>query len=225
MFPAQLQYNHPDGYNQTVPRKRLIEDVDLLAAARRELARSGPARITVEGVAREAGLAKATVLQRFGSKHGLMVALARQSTLLLRERCAKALAEPGSPLDALANLLSARAGPIEKPVELANQLAFLPIALGDPEFRSLAVEQAQCARSGIHKLLSAAVEAGELAPCDTAKLAKAVYVTYTGALLTWAVLREGTVQDWVRSCLAEALQPYVLRNPAAKSKEARRGNS
>jgi AcrR family transcriptional regulator len=202
-----------------MPRKRLIQDIDLLAAARRELARTGPARITVEGVAKEAGLAKATVLQRFGSKRGLMIALARQSTLLLQEKFAAALSEQRSPLTVLADLLSSRAGPIEKPEELANQLAFLPIALGDPEFRQLAVEQARCARSGIRKLLAAAVQAGELTPCDNRMLADVIYVTYTGALLTWAVLREGSVRDWVQRNVAAALQPYRQKNPARKQKE------
>jgi AcrR family transcriptional regulator len=217
-----LDYNHPGGYYLHMPRKRLVDDADLLAAARRELARAGPARITVEGVAIEAGLAKATVLQRFGSKRGLMIALARQSTFLLREKFAAALTEEGSPLSALARLLSSRAGPIEKPEELANQLAFLPIALGDPEFRGLAVEQAQCARDGIRELLAGAVEAGELGSCDTTKLAQAIHVTYTGALLTWAVLREGTVQEWVQSNLETVLRPYQLRKPAKKRKGAKR---
>jgi len=208
-----------------MPRKRLIEDADLLAAARRELARVGPARITVEGVAKEAGLAKATVLQRFGSKRGLMIALAKQSTDLLRDRFAAALTNHDSPLSALADLLSSRAGLIEKPEALANQLSFLPIALGDPEFRRLAVEQAQCAQAGIRKLLAAAVAAGELAPCNTTKVASAIHVTYTGALLTWAVLREGTVKDWVRSNLNIALQPYRRpRNATKTEKRSKREN-
>src|ERR1039458_4596294 len=110
-----------------MPRKRSIEDVDLLAAARRELSRVGAANITVEGVAREAGLAKATVLQRFGSKRGLMVALARQSTDVLREKFASVVRAEGSPLLKLVDLLAHRSEPIERPNELANQLSFLPI--------------------------------------------------------------------------------------------------
>jgi AcrR family transcriptional regulator len=205
-----------------MPRKRSIEDVDLLAAARRELSRVGAANITVEGVARETGLAKATVLQRFGSKRGLMVALARQSTDVLREKFASVVRAEGSPLLKLVDLLAHRAEPIERPNELANQLSFLPIALHDPEFRRLAVEQATCAQTGIRKLLEAAVEEGELASIDLAELTKLIYVTYTGSLLTWAVLRHGTVSEWVRSHVHAALRPWRSRGSTGKRKGARR---
>jgi hypothetical protein len=42
------------------------------------------------------------------------------------------------------------------------------------------------------------VQAGELAPCDTNRLARAVQATYNGALMTWAIFREGSVADWLQ---------------------------
>jgi AcrR family transcriptional regulator len=193
-----------------MPRKRKIEDADLLAAARRELGRVGPARITVDGVAREAGLAKATVLQRFGSKRGLMMALARQGTRQLKERFAAATRTAGPAISRLIDLLVTRAGPIEDPTHLAHQLAFLPIALGDAGFRKLAEEQARCARKGIRELLASAVDGGELMPGDIDELTTLIYVTYTGSLFTWAVLREGAVGDWLRSNVVAVLRPHLV---------------
>ena len=39
------------------------------------MSRLGPARLTLAEVAKEAGLSPATLVQRFGSKRGLMLAL------------------------------------------------------------------------------------------------------------------------------------------------------
>jgi hypothetical protein len=47
----------------------------LLDAAAELIAESGPATLTMEGVARRAGVGKGTVFRRFGSRAGLMLAL------------------------------------------------------------------------------------------------------------------------------------------------------
>jgi len=76
-------------------------------------------------------------------------------------------------------------------------------------------------RGAIADLMDAAVEAGELAPpgaaaggtatgatLDTARLAQAVQTTYNGALITWAILRRGRLETWLRRELDTLLAPY-----------------
>ena len=61
-------------------RHRTLPDEQVIAAAARVIGRLGPARLTLADVAREAGLAPATLLQRFGSKRGLLLEVARAGT-------------------------------------------------------------------------------------------------------------------------------------------------
>ena len=60
------------------PRPRLASDADILAAAGRAIGRVGPVELTLADVAGELGLSPATLVQRFGSKRGLLLALAAQ---------------------------------------------------------------------------------------------------------------------------------------------------
>ena len=61
------------------PRPRLASDADILAGALRAITRLGPVRLTLAEVAREVGLSAPTLVQRFGSKRGLLLALAKQA--------------------------------------------------------------------------------------------------------------------------------------------------
>src|SRR3712207_9546177 len=61
------------------PRPRTVSDDDILAATGRALQRASPAQLTLADVAAEAGLPPATPLPRFGSKRGLLLALAAQA--------------------------------------------------------------------------------------------------------------------------------------------------
>src|SRR2546423_683694 len=75
--------------------------LDGLAAASRGIGRLGPGRLTLADVAHEAGLAPATLLQRFGSKRGLLLALVEFGLAGVDECFAVVRAAHRSPLAAL----------------------------------------------------------------------------------------------------------------------------
>src|SRR5919202_3700704 len=83
------------------PRPRQRADSDILDAAARVISRLGPSRFTLADVAREAGLAPATLLQRFGSKQGLLRAFASQAAGRAAEAFAGAREAGASPLQTL----------------------------------------------------------------------------------------------------------------------------
>jgi hypothetical protein len=64
---------------------------------------------------------------------------------------------------------------------------------------------------GYAALLDDAVEAGELAPCDTKRLARAVEAVAAGSLIGWAIHRKGKAEAWVRSDLETLLTPHERR--------------
>jgi AcrR family transcriptional regulator len=202
------------------PRPRETTDDAILAATARAIARFGPARLTLAHVAAEVRVAPATLVQRFRSKRGLLLALARQGSAATCEGYAAIRAAHASPLAAVFAVADCMAGMAGTPEELANHLAFLHIDLTDAEFHALALEQARAARGEIRAMLDAAVRVGELAPCDTQRLASAVQVTLGGGLLAWAIERDGTAADRLRDELETLLGPY--QRAARKTKSRRR---
>lgn len=192
-----------------MPRPRTINDAEILAAAARTIAREGPANLTLAAVAAEVGLAAATLVQRFGSKRGLLLALVRQAVPELGGSFENARKHHGSPLEALHAALAGVASLVRSPEELANHLAFLQMDLSDPEFRWHAADHARAMRGEIQALLDDALSAGQLAgDTDVRRLARAVQVTYNGALIAWALTGDGELREALRADVDELLRPY-----------------
>jgi AcrR family transcriptional regulator len=190
------------------PRPRTISDEDVLAAAQRAISRIGPARLTLADVAREAGLHPATLVQRFGSKRGLLLALARQAAGSVDACFAAVRAAHASPLEALLAAATEMTRYTNTPDEMANHLAWLQIDLSDPDFYEPMLENSTRMLAGYQALVGDAVRAGELARCDTQALARAIWALAGGSLITWAVYREGGAYTWVRRDLLTLLDPY-----------------
>ena len=191
-----------------MPRPKTVDDDAVLDAAVRVVDRAGPSGLTLASVAEEVGLAPATLVQRFASKRGLLLAVARRGAGDAGASLREAAARHRSPLKALVSGLVALSAPVGSPEAMANQLAFLQVDLSDPEFHALALAHTSGVRDAIRELLDAAASAGELGDADTARLAQAVQTTYNGALITWAIYRRGRLETWLRRELETLLAPY-----------------
>ncbi len=191
-----------------VGRPRTVSDSDILVGAARAVNQHGPAGLTLATVATEVGLAPATLVQRFGSKRGLLLALTRRSVTMAPQQFAAAYARGDAALTTLLDVLVEMTSPIRTPDELANNLAFLQFDLVDPEFHRYARDHARVMRAEIWTLLDIAVELGELVDTDTAKLARSIHVAYNGSLVAWAIDRDGNLADYLRDDLEATLLPY-----------------
>ncbi|WP_188195169.1 TetR/AcrR family transcriptional regulator [Nonomuraea sp. SYSU D8015] len=195
-------------------RPRTTSDEAILQAAARAVGRHGPQGVTLAAVAQEAGLSPATLVQRFGSKRGLLLALAGHSAETVPLPFQRAREVHGSPLEALHAALAELTEGVSTPEELAHSLGFLQLDLTDPEFRGHAAEHARRTRDEIAGLLSAAVAAGELAgEADVGRLARAVQVTYNGVLILWALTGERPLAEAMRDALDETLRPHLAGRP------------
>ena len=192
------------------PRPRTVPDATILDATARMISRVGPVKLTLADVGDEVGLAPATLLQRFGSKRGLLLALVEQSVESVPGLFVRIREDHESPLEATIAAATHMAEHVRTPDELANNLAFFQIDLSDDEFHGLALEHSRRVRAGYRSLLAAAIDARELAPCDTAALASAIQAVATGSLLNWAIHREGRVAAWVRADLDTLIAPHRL---------------
>ncbi|KOU33096.1 TetR family transcriptional regulator [Streptomyces sp. WM6373] len=193
-----------------VARPRGIEDAVILQATARVMGRVGPTGLTLAAVAREVGLVPGTLVQRFGSKRGLLLALADRSAKEAGEAAGRVRDAGTTALDALAALTSQNLAGMDTPESFAHHLAFLCTDLTDPQLyeRALAVHRAQ--RRAIEALLAEAADAGELrAGTDVAALAGTVQAITAGAGLSWAVERRGGLAQRLRRELDAVLLPHL----------------
>jgi AcrR family transcriptional regulator len=174
----------------------------------------GPVRLTLADVAAEAGIAPATLIQRFGSKRGLLLTLARQGIAdELDPFDSVRRAEPPRLEQFISTFAACAEAMAPDPTTLANHLAFLQIDLTDRDFHQRALAQAKGFAKQIRKFLEELQSDGELMECDTSALARLVQLTYGGSMLAWAIEREGRVGNWVRRDLEFMLRPYRCPNP------------
>ena len=202
------------------PRPRETTDEELLAATHRVVSRVGP-NLTLADVAREAGVSPATLMQRFGSKRGLLLAFAASGAQGLGDEFARIRQKRRSALAAVHDVAQCVAAMADTPETLSNSLAFLQMDLVDPDFHKHALAHSRGMTAGIKALLDEAVEAGELQRCDTTRLARAVQGLIGGSLLQWAIDREGKATDRLREDLDSLLKPRHC-SPRERRRFARR---
>ena len=199
------------------PRPRKASDEDIFAATQRVMVRLAPAQWTLADIAAEAGLTAGALVQRFGSKRGLMVALTETWSKSAPDMFTQIRKRYGSPLEALRGYTDCLAEMGESPNAFAHHLSYLQLDLTDPELHKHVRAQSRATRASIRELLDDAVTAGELKrDVDTAELARMVEVTLSGSLMTWAFYQEGTARNWMREDLENVLRPFVSQIQGGK---------
>jgi AcrR family transcriptional regulator len=194
------------------PRPRKVTDQQLFAAARAVMSKVGPRELTLAVIAKEAGVTAAVLVQRFGSKRSLLLALFEEVANGASEFMAALAKQHASPLAALLAYADCMAGMAASPAALARNLAYLQIDLTDPDFRRHLVKQARATRAALRRLVQAAVRAGELArDVQPAQLARTIEATLSGSMLTWAFYQQGTAAQWIRADLNAVLAPYLRK--------------
>lgn len=183
-------------------------------ATHRVVTRLGPS-LTLADVAREAGVAAATLVQRFGSKRGLLLAFASLAAEGTDEEYAAIRAAHPDPADSIREVVRCFAQMASTPEAVSNGLAFLQMDLSDPDFHRFALAQAKAALVELKKILDDGVREGRFVKCDTARLAFALHAIMGGAMVSWAVLREGSGEEAIQRAVDTLLRPY-MKSPARK---------
>jgi AcrR family transcriptional regulator len=191
-------------------RPRKVSDEDVLAATYRAMSRLGPGELTLVEIAKEAGITAGAIVQRFGSKRDLLLALADGAAASTEDHLAALGGRYSAALDALRAYADGFARMAASPAAFARSLAYLQIDLTDADFRKRLVRQARATRSGIERLLKRAVAGGELQRnTDTTRLTRTIEAVLAGSMMTWAFYRKGTAAQWLRTDLDAVLAPHV----------------
>ena len=197
------------------PRPRKATDDEIFAAAYRVMARVGPAQLTLAEIGAEAGLTAGALVQRFGSKLGLLRALMAAFTGESPRMFEALRGRHRSPLAAVRDYADCLAQMGDSPGGLAHHLAWLQLDLTDPVMHAELRAQSQAGLESLRALLDDAAAAGELRrTTDTRALARAVQVAATGSLMTSAALGEparAAMRRDVDGVLAAHLAPRRAR--------------
>jgi AcrR family transcriptional regulator len=200
----------------------------VFAAAQRAMSRRGPHELTLADIAGEAGVTPGRLVQRFGSKRALLVALSERFAGSAGAVFAGLRAAHRGPLATLRAYTACMADLAPTPDALLRNLAYLQGDLADDVLRGHLVENARASRREIEALLAAAIAAGELRRhVEVRALARTVETVISGSLMSWATYREGKAADWIGIDLEAVLAPW-LRRPHAASATAsgrKRGTS
>jgi AcrR family transcriptional regulator len=193
------------------PRPQKVTDDDVFMAAQRAMSRLGPGELTLAEIAREAGVTAGLLVQRFGSKRDLLLALSERFSGGTGEMFGELRRGHRSPLATLRAYSDCMAHLASSPAALVRNFAYLQIDLTDPDFRTHLAKQALATRGELQKLIRDAVKAGELVPSTNAKqLARTVEAVVTGSMMSWAFYQEGTAAKWMRHDLDAVLKPYIV---------------
>lgn len=194
------------------PRPRKVSDSQLFAATHSVMSRVGPRELTLSVIAKEAGVTAAVLVQRFGSKRALLLALSAKYSDGAGEFIAALAQQHASPLAALRAYADCMAGMAASPAALARSLAYLQIDMTDPDFRRHLVKQARATRAGLRRLIQAALEAGELErSARPRQLARTIETVLSGSMITWGFYREGNASRWMRADLDAVLAPWLRK--------------
>jgi len=178
-----------------MPRPKSLPDDVVLERALTLMRRDGPDALSFGALARETGLSGATLVQRFGTKPGLVKAATAHAWTQLDIATAKAIATAPDGPDGIVTLLLALSGygDIET---YADNLLILREDLRDPDLRARGRDW--------HAVLLAAI--GDRLPGRDHARAAVILDCWQGSLLWWsfdpALKVEQYVEGRLRSLLA-----------------------
>ena len=212
-------------------RRQKVTDDEVFAAAQRAMMRRGPHELTLADIGAEAGVTAGRLVQRYGGKRELLLALSARFAHSAEPIFAGLRSAHGTPLATLRAYAACMADLAPTPDALLRNLAYLQLDLADAALRSHLVDNARATRRQIEKLIRAAVAAGELHDgADERSLARIVETVISGSLMTWACYQEGLAREWIRRDLEAVLRPHLsdrpgtsspTRGPRAKGRRAR----
>jgi AcrR family transcriptional regulator len=197
-----------------IGRPRVFTDQDVFQATSRAIERLGFTDLTLAAVASELGCSPPALIKRFGSKKGLAIAYCEWAHDASLERFDQIRQEATSPLEALR--MRFRIPTQERRDEFvdqegfANWVAFSLAARNDPELTEAILRRRRVFYGETERLVSDAIEAGELIASNAQTLARNLLAALTGTALLWILESDDSpLQERLSQTLEELLAPYL----------------
>ena len=204
-------------------RPRKVSDDEVYGAALRVMSRVGPSELTLGAIAREAGVTPGALVQRFGSKRQLLVAMSGLLSTDMSAFFRRMRERHDSPIGIVRAYAECMAEMAPDPAALLRNLAYLQNDLADPELRKNLVAQSLKVRRELATLLEEGVARGELSrDTDIGMLTRNIEALTSGALLTWAFHQQGAAASWLRSHIDALLRPHLRASRRTAKRKPRR---
>jgi AcrR family transcriptional regulator len=174
------------------PRPRSISDLKLIETAIDVVGRLGVENTRLVDISEASGLAPATLVQRFGSRDGLLIAVGQA---LVRQVAAAFAVAESSELRRMHSAL------LKLPA--VQHFVFFSSRSGLAALYSLEL------RKQIAFALAAAVESGELAHCDVADRARRIQMAYYGVVCASLLEGQPVVASHISALIDEILADYA----------------
>jgi len=196
-----------------VARPRKTSDEELLAAAGDAIARLGP-RFVLADVAERAGVSPASLVHRFGSKHGLLVAMIDAAVAAVRTR--PIAAGDDDPVAAVRAEAVERYAVLDDAAGAANNLAQLGFELGDEALRARLADLYAAVEARLETLLARAAHAGALPGAPPAPVAARILAALVdGTALRWSATPTGSLKARLYADLDAVLAGWGSREHRA----------
>jgi AcrR family transcriptional regulator len=193
------------------PRPQKVTDEQLFAATYTVMNQVGPQDLTLAAIAKEAGVTPAVIVQRFGSKRQLLLAIMKQFSDGSASMVTAIASQHDSPLAAVRAYAECVAGMAVSPAAFVRNLAYLQQDISDDELRRYLAKHARATRQALQRLIETSIARGELSDrTPAARLARALESLLSGSLLTWAIHQQGRAAKWLRADVDTLLEPYVV---------------
>jgi AcrR family transcriptional regulator len=180
-----------------MPRRKAISDEEILDRALPIMAEAGPAGFTLADVARAAGVAPATLLQRFGDKQTLIErAFARDNERFIP--WLESLPD-GVGVDVVVGIYAEATKLFGDNPSLADHLLWLREDIRDPALNRLAQQRFRLFRAAIVKRLPPM-------PVPPERAARLLDAQCHGAVVQWALEPTGALSDFVERSLRDCFR-------------------
>ncbi len=178
-----------------MPRPKLKSDAEILDAANMVLKRCGPLHFTLNAVAKEVGLSRAAIIQRFGNRDQLLERMMARGVCQVRAHLAAMPAGTGP--DLLWDFLCALVRSMSTRYDFSVNFLISWYETQVPALRALAMQRNQAVVEGIHQRLPCAAPAGA---------AQLIHAVIAGATTQWAMAPQGELAEHVLTQVAALLR-------------------
>jgi AcrR family transcriptional regulator len=175
-----------------MPRKKQLSDEAVLDAVMPAIFAVGPDRCSLADAAAAAGLSPATLVQRFGSKHAMVVA-ALELTNRRNFAALDSLPEDTGAEAVIRIFVERTPGP-EHEAMLSDQLLWLRESMADPGINAVSRDYFVRFRQAIELRMPPL-------PIAPRKAVLLVEAQWHGALTQWGIGREGSLRGYVERSL------------------------
>lgn len=170
----------------------------------------GMDHLTFDNIATRVGLVRTAVVNRFKSKHSLLIAADAyyldQSNALLQQAAAT---EP-TPIQAIIAGLCAEMRFATSPKTYSNSLSLLSLGITTPELHQNYRQAYLAQRTSVAILLDQAKREGTLdSKVDTTELAQQLQITQQGAAHAWMVLQDEPIDRSIKRSILATLKPHI----------------